>query len=264
MNEGRNNFVCGVTGCGKTYLVKRLIKDDTRLVIYDSKRGEYGDQGICFDGRQPDGYTQFVKYWERHHQDRFRLVYMPDDIYSLDEFDAVCRLAYALGQLTLVAEEIMTYTTSHALKRADKGQGFKRLLTAGRSKNISTYLLTQRPFSIPREVTSQARTAYLFRTHEQSDINYIKQTFGADAAEQVASLTGYDHIEWNNDGTIQRSNADDGYEQEGSDGPGGVGSVPDVGGSGDLGSDKDGPDLQEIDGDAPANPRDPDGDGQEQ
>jgi hypothetical protein len=200
MIEGRNILVCGRTGSGKSYLVKHLLADADRLIVYGPKREECDYPGVYFDGMELHGFEQFALWWNhcRETCGRFRIVYRPKDLFDILEFDKVAKLAYACGGVTFVCEELMTYTTERNIE-----QGFKRLLVAGRTRGINCYMLTQRPFKIPREVTSQAREAFIFATHEPTDLDYVKQTFGTDAALRMESLKEYEHVHWLDTGEVE-------------------------------------------------------------
>jgi hypothetical protein len=210
MNDGINIFVSGRTGTGKTYLVQRAIADCPRLIVYLTKREDSGYPGVYFDAMnyQQTGKVEerriFLQWW-RHCElgrRRFRLVYRPADIFDFDEFDRICTLVYACGDCTFVAEELMTYTSSYDMRTAGSGQGVKALLTAGRTRGITTWLLSQRPAKIPREITSQARAAYLFATHEPADVQYIREAFGFEASLLLDKLEPYQHVHWQDNGKV--------------------------------------------------------------
>lgn len=200
MTEGRNILITGRTGTGKSYLTMKLLAGLDRLIVYAPKREEHGYPGVYFDGMEPDGFKRFCLWWYecvRNHVG-FRLVYRPNDLFDIEEFDRVAKLAYACGGLTFVCEELMTYTTERNI-----GQGFKRLLVAGRTRGINCYMLTQRPYKIPREVTSQAREAFIFATHEPTDLDYITQTFGTETRTKLESLQQYEHVHWLDTGQVE-------------------------------------------------------------
>jgi len=196
---GLNTLVVGRTQTGKTYWTIREVADAERLIVYATKREETGYAGVYFDALA-GGRETFLRMWDwsRRRTGRFRLVYRPRDIFDAGEFDAICRLAYAAGDVTLVGEEVMTYTTDRQI-----GPGFKTLLTAGATRGIRSYLLTQRPFKIPREITSQARRAVIFACHEAADVAYIRETFGTAAAAALDSLQQYQYVVWQESGAIE-------------------------------------------------------------
>lgn len=202
MTEGRNILVCGRTGCGKTYLVTRALQQSRRLLVYATKREESDYPGVYFDGLAPGERQRCWQWWaySEGRCRRFRIVYHPANTWDTREFDRWCRCVYQLGDMTFVAEEIMSYTTSAMLK-SDDAAGLRTLLTAGRTRNVTAWLIAQRPHGIPVEVRSECREAFLFSMTHPGDVEYIKQAFGPDVAEQVAALKQYEHVHWTEDGT---------------------------------------------------------------
>ncbi|MDD3444193.1 MAG: hypothetical protein PHS60_02180 [Zavarzinia sp.] len=200
VTEGRNIFVCGRTGSGKSYLVKRAIRDAGRLLVYLPKREDADYPGVYFDVRSGEAVDFWNTWMEVNRQGRsYRLVYRPADPFEAIAFDRLCMGVYYAGDLTFVAEDLAGYVN----ERANLGAGFKTLLTAGRTRNVTCWLLTQRPYRIPREVTSQAREAFLFAAHEPNDVAYLKEAFGVEAAERLAGLGQYEYVHWTEDGKVE-------------------------------------------------------------
>ena len=200
MTEGRNIFVCGRTGSGKSFLVKRLVANAERLVVYLPKRedGEY--RGVYFDAWDGE-HAAFYRAWlESHRQGgRYHLIYRPEDAFDPAAFDRLCMGVYHAGECTFVAEDLAGYVN----ERGGMGPGLKTLLTAGRTRGVECWLLTQRPYRIPREVTSQAREAFLFATHEPNDVAYIKEAFGVAAADALEKLGQYEYVHWLETGQVE-------------------------------------------------------------
>lgn len=208
MNEGRNIFVCGRTGTGKSYLLHKLLDAETRLLVYLPKREEVTWRAIYFDALDKDEAIRFWEFWGRcvltradwvMRLHRFRLVYQPRDAFSPEEFEHLCLSAYLCGDLAFVAEDVMGYCGTIS----QLGSGFKTLLTAGRTKGVTCYMVAQRPYRIPREVTSQAREAYIFQSHEPADVDYVKDAFGLDAAERMGALGEYEYVHWLDNGQVE-------------------------------------------------------------
>ncbi len=204
MIDGVNIFVAGQTGSGKSFLVKRWIDQADRLIVYLPKREDADYPGVYFDGlaceRDP-----FLRFWAytKERCNKFRLVYRPADKFDADEFDRLCRLVYACGDCVFVAEEIASYLSSRIFQSVDRYKGIKNLLTAGRTRGVTCYWLTQRCFGIPREVTSEARDAYLFRLQEPADLDYVQDRFGIEARLKVEQLQPYHHVHWTNTGKVE-------------------------------------------------------------
>lgn len=177
-------LVIGKRGTGKSYLVDKLINNCTRLIVYDPQ-SEY-DGGVVFD---LDHYQDFIRFLFRYHKANFRIIYRP--INPEAEIDDIAKLVFALGNLTLVVEEIEAYCSSHSIN-----MNLMAILARGRHKNIDLIGVTQRPFGIHRYLTSQAKTAYVFRTNEPADRDYLKNLLGSEIEPLLDQLKEFEHIVW--------------------------------------------------------------------
>jgi hypothetical protein len=204
MIDGVNIFVAGQTGSGKSFFTMRAIADVPRLVVYQAKREDSAYPGVYFDGLAGE-WPAFLKFWQysKDRCDRFRLVYRPKDKFDADEFDRFCRIVYACGDCECVAEEIASYLSSRIFQTVGRYQGIKNLLTAGRTRGVTCRWITQRCFGIPREVTSEARDAYLFRLQEPADLDYVQERFGLEARLKLEKLEEYQHVHWINTGKCE-------------------------------------------------------------
>ena len=212
MIDGVNIFVAGQTGSGKSYFVKSAIGEATRLIVYLPKREDSGYAGVYFDALEPigplttwSGRQSFLVWWKwaKERCNRFRLVYRPADKFNADEFDSICRLVYACGDCTFVAEEIASYLSSRIFQTVGRYQAVKNLLTAGRTRGVTCYWVTQRCFGIPREVTSESRDAYLFKLQEPADLDYVQERFGLHARLTMDQLQQYQYAHWINTGKVE-------------------------------------------------------------
>ncbi len=204
MCEGINIFVSGRTGTGKSHLVKRAIADCPRLFVYLTKPEDHDYPGLYFNGADEQN-RQLMLWWWRwcaEHGRRFRIVYRPKDKFDFLEFDQICGIAYSLGYMTVVAEEIGTYVSSSIFKKAGYGQRFKALITNGRTRGMNVWLLNQRPSGVPVELKSEARLAYIFHSNEPCDVEYIEHKFGVAAANALATLKEHEHVYWKETGEV--------------------------------------------------------------
>ena len=204
MIDGVNIFVAGQTGSGKSYFVKQAIAGAPRLLVYQPKREDSDYPGVYWDGLAGER-VSCLQWWGYVHARcaRWRIVYRPGDKFNADEFDGICRLVYAVGNCTFVAEEIASYLSSRIFATVGRYQAVKNLLTAGRTRGVSCYWVTQRCFGIPREVTSEARDAYLFKLQEPADLDYVQERFGVEARLKLGNLQPYQHVHWLNTGKVE-------------------------------------------------------------
>lgn len=204
MTEGRNIFVSGQTGSGKTFLVEREIASSPRCLVYLTKREECGYHGVYFDGLA--GQRDLMLRWWRLanvRANRFRIVYRPRDPWSFEEFNAIAGLVYRCGRMDFVCEELGGYVASRIFQRTDYGQEFKSLLTAGRTRGINCWLMSQRPKGIPIEVRSEAREAFIFHSQEPADVAYLSEWLGVEVELKMGQLQQYEHVHWQQGGRIE-------------------------------------------------------------
>jgi len=200
--EGCNIFVSGQTGSGKSYLVRHEIVDSWRLVVWCPKPEEHDYPGVTFDMMR-ESRGKFIEFWRHCVGGRFRLIYRPRDKFDFEEFDALCRLVYTCGNMTFVVEEVGSTVPARVFQRTDAGRGFKTLLTAGRTRDIETWIVNQRPSGVPVEIKSECRKAFIFKTLEPPDQDYIRDRFGVAAYQALLALGPYEHVEWREDGAIR-------------------------------------------------------------
>lgn len=216
MRDGVNIFVAGQTGSGKSYMVKQAIADAERLVVYLPKREDCGYAGVYFDALDgktmvpiPNGsltqYQAFLLWWKysRAKCGRFRLVYRPADKFDADEFNRLCGLVYSCSDCTFICEECSAYLTTRIFATVGRYQAIRNLLTAGRTRGVTCYWVTQRCFGVPREVTSEARDAYLFRLQEPADLDYVQERFGIAARLKLDQLQQYQYVHWQQTGHVE-------------------------------------------------------------
>jgi len=184
MSEKKITLIFGKRGTGKSYLANKLIRDERRLLIYDTL-SEY-KEGVVFDAEQAD---QFKEFWRHVYRGNFRLIYRP--LKPDAEIDDIAELVFALGDMTFLVEEVDCFCTSWQISDA-----FAHIVQRGRHKNISLIGVTQRPFGIHRLLTSQAKEIYVFGTNEPRDRDYLKLLLGEAIEPKLDQLKQYEYVRW--------------------------------------------------------------------
>jgi DNA helicase HerA-like ATPase len=184
MAEKKITLILGKRGTGKSYLANKLIQSERRLLIYDTL-SEY-ETGVIFDTEHAE---QFKEYWRHVYRRNFRLIYRP--LNPEAEIDEIAELVFALGDMTLLVEEVDCYCTSYQISDA-----FAHIVQRGRHKNISLIGVTQRPFGIHRLLTSQAKEIYVFGTNEPRDRDYLKLLLGEQIEAKLDQLKQYEYVRW--------------------------------------------------------------------
>lgn len=158
--------VFGKRGSGKSTLAKKLVADRKRLVIYDSL-GEYTDGVIFYD------FESLLTFFDKTKSKNFRVIYQPKN--PLEEFASICLLVVSLEDVCFLVEEVDLYATPTKIDSE-----FANVIQRGRHFDIDIIGISQRPASVSRLITSQAKDIYTFKMTEPRDIDYLCFTCGAD------------------------------------------------------------------------------------
>jgi DNA helicase HerA-like ATPase len=182
--EKKIKLIFGKRGSGKSYLARKLIEDEQRLLIYDTM-SEY-NEGVIFG---TENYEQFLTFWRQVYIHPFRLIYRP--LRPDQEIENICRLVYALGNMTLLIEEVDCYAGTFNI-----ADSLAHIIQRGRHKNIGLIGITQRPYGISRLLTSQAKEIYVFNTNEPRDREYLRQLLGQEIDAKLDQLQQYQYVKW--------------------------------------------------------------------
>lgn len=182
--EKKVTIVIGKRGSGKSYLVKKMIADHRRLLVYDIMSEYTG--GIVFG---PETIREFAAFWRHVYKKDFRFIYRP--VQPKQEIDYLARLVFALGNLTFVVEEIDSICTAY-----DLPETFSRIIARGRHRNITLIGVTPAPFGIHRDLTRQAKEIYVFSTNEPRDRIYLRNLLGQEIDSKLDALEQYQFIKW--------------------------------------------------------------------
>lgn len=175
MTAKRNLIVTmlGKKGSGKTTLVKAMLDEFPRVLIVDTNR-EYADSVDVTFSELPEA-LDYLKNVARQPADQpFSAAYVPEDIPD-DALDFL-RVAYTLENFVLVLDEAHMYCRASVIP-----QPIMMLVRLGRHRAISQIYVSQRPSTIPRDMTAQSDLIVSFQQHEGRDIDYMTRLFGRDA-----------------------------------------------------------------------------------
>ena len=174
--------ILGKSGSGKSSLAKALVRSIPRVLIFDPL-DEYGAPHAIRDASPKELYA-YIKT-----RRRFCVSYVPGKDLER-EFEFTCWIAYVVGNLTFVADELDQCCTS-----AWSGPRFGKLLRRGRHQGVGLVSISRRPTEIPKDVTANSYRMIVFKSDENRDLVYYRQRFGAHAAmiPQLPVLTG---LEW--------------------------------------------------------------------
>ncbi len=183
MDKADIKLVVGKTGSGKTCKVVKIIQDHERVIMFDTQGKDYMDGVMFYD------LSELRRFWLNIYRGNFRLIYRPLD--PLAEFEEICKIAFACGNLTIVAEELPSLCTSSVI-----GPEFRKVIFRGRSNDIRFIGLMQRPVGIHRDITSQANEIFIFNIDEPGDVKYFRNRIGTDIEDKIRQLDPYQYLRW--------------------------------------------------------------------
>lgn len=183
MDKADIKLIVGKTGSGKTVKCLNLTRDHERVIFFDTQGKDYTDGVMFYD------LDELSRFWLKVYRQKFRIIYRPLD--PMTEFEEICRLAFACGNLTIVAEELPGLCGSQVI-----GNELRKVIFRGRMNDIRFIGLMQRPIGIHRDITSQASEIYLFNIDEPRDVKYFTERIGQNIEEKIRALGPYQYLHW--------------------------------------------------------------------
>ena len=156
-------LLVGRSGCGKSYLGKRIQKLFPRVFIFDSL-DEYPVTEN--DLKNFDDFMNFIRFAESNELNKFTRIIR----FDIDEtnqkliFEQMMRVLYHFGNSLVVLEETQDYCNPHSI-----GPYFKKCLTSGRHKGLGFIFTTQRPAIIHNTVFSQCTHMFIGNLINKND-----------------------------------------------------------------------------------------------
>lgn len=164
-----------MTGMGKTRWSKRYLAPIQRQIILDIKAEH---DGILFDdlGAMIDHIQNYATFKVR--------TYNPDD------FEDLCKIAYAAGNCTLVIEEAEGVMPNSSQRPPNS---FRDIIYRGRHERVSVLLISQRPSSVHISARSQWNRIITFRQTEPADVTWIESVCGFEV--DIRNLTQGEYLD---------------------------------------------------------------------
>jgi hypothetical protein len=191
--QGEHVVVIGRTGSGKTYLISKLIQLRQYVVFFRTKpdKNKFPD---LFHTRTADAMRHF---------NGMRLLLEPDYKRQAVEGYRMLDNAWQDGSWCVVIDELW-----YAEEQLGLRDYVNRMLTQGRSKDISAVLGVQRPVDISRFALSETKHLFIFQT-EGRDLKFTLRDSTTDRiVPAVQSLQRYEFIYYNREtGQIAKGNA---------------------------------------------------------
>ena len=188
MNNARNKAVIiavmGASGSGKSAFIKQTIRKELprRLMIFDPMK-EYGDFGEVV--------TTAGALLAKAKGDTFAICFQPvsDPDMMKRQFDYFCTLAHAVGNLTMICEELSFVTSP-----SKAPPGWSAVTLTGRHRKLRVYGSSQRPASIDKNFFSNATKVRTGRLNYAADIKTLANVLGVDV-KQIQDLLPLEYLE---------------------------------------------------------------------
>lgn len=191
--QGQHIGVVGRTGSGKTYLIARLAQLREYVVILRTKP----------DKNTFPGFVKVKKAAAMDHHAAKKLLLEPEYRYQAIEGYKMLDKAWMQGGWTVIIDE-----NWYAEQQLGLRDYVIRLLTQGRSKDISVIVGMQRPVDISRFALSEITHLFTFRV-EGRDLKFsLRDSTSDEIVPAVRALKGHDFVYYNSaKGAIATGNA---------------------------------------------------------
>lgn len=193
-------FCMGRSGCGKSFLAKRIQEKYPRKIIFDTLF-EYETKNVD----SVDNFNSFCEKLKKINKEKpkqFTLIYRLD-LDSDDntiELDEALKLIYHLGDCLVVIEEVQIFASSHNIPK-----WLKNIVLTGRHQNIGVLFTSQRMGEINKTILSQCGHLFIGNMVEQNDQKYISGFIGDDVVE-LAGLQDREFIYFGRAGKFKMKN----------------------------------------------------------
>lgn len=182
LNKANIVAVMGGSGSGKSTFVKRELKrlKPKRLIIFDILH-EYSEFGT------PTNSLAIAV--SMAHQKQFKIIYQPSSHDLKKKFDLICKLAFTVGEVVYVVEELNRVTDP---KKAPAD--WQDCTSRGRHKAMSIYGVSQRPAGVDKDFFSNATKIRTGRLNFAADIKTLANVLMVEK-DEIAMMKPLEYIE---------------------------------------------------------------------
>jgi len=185
--------IIGVTGCGKTFELKKHLKAKKRprTLIWSPKERFDNYAALFPDTVTTSSVSEVLKIVKAAGKGKFHVVFLPtlNQRKDMAAFDVFCKVALAAGNLTMVCEELHSVTTA-----SNAPDGWRKVNFMGRASGLDVFGLSQRPASVDKAFMGSLSFLHVGMLPHPPDRKAIAEVMDIDRAE-IAALTGYQAIQ---------------------------------------------------------------------
>lgn len=169
----------GPVASGKTFLVRRWIEDQNRVVVFDVTGEFVVNESFCHVYSNPKQFAMLLKQTPYV----FRIAYEPGEDLETDFYWCLSALWVTPSDKLLVVDEF------HELCPVNATNGdVKKMLRFARHDKLGFLGVSQRIADVHKLFTSCCRLVVLFNTREARDLDAIADRWGAKTATMVNDL----------------------------------------------------------------------------
>ena len=188
-NDANIVAVIGASGAGKTtYVMREIAKaKPKRVLIWDTK-GEFADEGHA---QRVESLSDLIRLTKG--KASFKLALVPygagKDLIQL--FDLFTRLAHALGNLTVICEELSDVCRGGSCSAA----GWRKCITQGRTAGLVIYALSQRPTLMDKDTLANASKIRCGRLGWKTDAKMLAPVMWCEESDLI-NLKPLEYVEF--------------------------------------------------------------------
>lgn len=163
-------MILGTTGSGKTVLAKRLLTNQSRLIVIDPKHT------FKADNMRMNKRLSFPPFWKND----FRVILRPrrDDDSRLADFLIT---AFKKKNVTIYNDELAVMEERYP----ESMSVLKEIALTGREKRVSLWNATQRPRNVPKIFFTEAEVFFCFTLRSEEDRDHIAGFIGNEVESRI-------------------------------------------------------------------------------
>lgn len=176
-------LIFGKTGSGKTFYVKKLIKNFKRVIILEPSLDEYDNEGIIFYD-----FLSLITYIKQYNVNLTTNFIFVCKFTNDEDVEKLFILCERLKNLVLILEECEIFISPY-----NKSSNFLRLVRYGRHYNISIIGIARRLSELSLDFRAQVNKIISFIQTDNRDVqNMVKLGY---EFQNLPSLKNYEFIE---------------------------------------------------------------------
>lgn len=191
-NTAKVTAIMGATGCGKTTALRAMLAKPKRkrTIVWSPKEPIDNYAGLYAGSVVVNSATEVLRLVKAAGKGEFHIVFRPRLNREIDQaqFGAVCKIAMAARNVTMVVDELHTVT-----RPSWAPDGWSELIMMGRGYGCEVFGLSQRPASIDKDFMSNASMVHTGRLAYVDDAKAVAKSLTVQWAD-VMNLTGYQWI----------------------------------------------------------------------